>query len=930
MVSTGDAGANSVGMALIDDCAKLCIFIARLEQGETSSHMEYQLDPEKESTDGKKSGIPNACSLHQVRQNTKLGHRLQFDKIERYFEDFHPELIKSVDSSLSKYNGFHQKQRVERKVHQSEELVKYMSKLPSFLERGENPREKAFNVGVLDWHLLEKWQLNQKEIIPGNGKHTPLCTNISPISSKNEGKFQDCKAGPIHPLKVQRSPVGEHQSFSQDTENRLKERRSKEPDLQRNSEMRRLQHLESDSMASCSKGKMKVRHGAMMGQEELEVTRRNITDHYCSDRNKNAVLFPKDGPENRFSAISDPSYSSKVGDQRSMDVNQHSLSGESRVSVCRADVPHEANNIVSWLDDSCSKDESIKLSSERSQRVKFPVNNSFSPSSGKKLEEKNLSLMSKDVTKNKSSDQELNPKTDISAVDKVRNPSPTRRFSFDMGKMGKCPSSKETSAIPHSGAKDIAVKSGSEVTSTCDKSNDTSRSRSSPLRRLLDPFLKPKAGISNHFGKSLERNSSTTDRAVKSSIVRGEAPAFHFVSAKFDLKDCKTIDIDNPNNEKTGSSTVQALLQVAVKNGLPFFTFAVDKKRDILAATVKNLSLRKNVNRWMYTFFSMREMKKKNGHWINQGGKDRNHGYIPNVVAQMRVSDVFSLEPSRQRSVIKSRTREFVLFSVGTGDVDHQTSDMLPSDELAAIIMKFPGKIDRQINGDVLLSDNSKDDEGNLYLVPSEDLLSTTVVLPGGDHGVPGKGEPSPLIERWKSGGSCDCGGWDMGCKIRVLANHNLSSEKCSSTGGRFELFSQDEVSESKPFFSLSWFSDGIFSVEFSSSLELLQAFSIGIALFNGMKPAVFSEPDNFVGCKTSEEITLPGNNMAKISKQEVSAKYASLPPLSPVGRECKKLRVALQLITERIVLEGNSTTIAGILGREEKDGSGLQVVLEE
>ncbi|XP_022847049.1 uncharacterized protein LOC111369678 [Olea europaea var. sylvestris] len=452
-----------------------------------------------------------------------------------------------------------------------------------------------------------------------------------------------------------------------------------------------------------------------------------------------------------------------------------------------------------------------------------------------------------------------------------------------MGKLSWSP--KGTSAIQHSGTKDSTVKSGSEVTSICDKSNDTSRARSSPLRRLLDTFLKPKSGNSNHTDNSLERDLSTTNRAFKSSSGRGESQASYFRNVKLDLKGCKTIDIDNPHNQKNGSSTFQALLQVALKNGLPVFTFAVDNKRDILAATVKKLSSRKNVNRWIYTFFSYQEMKKKNGHSINQVDKDRNQGYIPHVVAKMRVSDVFSSESSSKRSVIKSSTREFVLYSVGTRDADHQTSDMLPSNELAAIIVKFPEHIDGQINRDVQPSGNSKDDEGNLNLVLNKDLLSTTVVLPGGDHGLPGKGEPSPLIKRWKSGGSCDCGGWDMGCKIQVLANHNHSSEKCRSTDRRFELFSQDEISENKPVFSLSRFKDGIFSVEFNSSLKLLQAFSIGIAIFNSMKPAIFAEPKNLVGCQTSEETTLSENNVAKISKKEVSAKYASFPPPSPVGR---------------------------------------------
>ncbi|CAI9778738.1 unnamed protein product [Fraxinus pennsylvanica] len=837
--------------------------------------MEYHLGLGKESSDGKTSGTPNDRSSHQAGQNTKLGYRLKFDKQERHFYDFHPEVIKNLDSPLSKYRGFHQKQRVERKVHQTEELVKYMSKLPSFLERGENLPERAFNVGVLEWSILENWNHNRKEITGENEEHAPSSSNTSPISSKNEGKFQDCEAGSIHPFKVQQSMVRAHKPFSQDTENRLKDRRGKELDPQRNSETMKLQHLESHNMASTSKGKMKVRHEAMTGREELEVPSRNVTDRYFTEQKKTAILFPKDGPENRFSAISDPPYSSNGDDQRSMDINRQSLVGESSTSVLPADVPPKANKIDEWLDDSLSG----KKLSETKQTVFFPGNISFSPSRGKKLGEENLGLMSINVTKKKSSDQELNLKTGISAADKVRNPSPTRRFSFEMGKLGCSP--KVTSAIPHSGTKDFTVKSGSEV--TCDKSNDTSRAKSSPLRRLLDPFLKPKLGNSNHFGNSLERDLSTTNRAVKSSTRRGESPASHFLNVKLDLKGCKTIDIDNPHNEKNGS-TVQALLQVALKNGHPLFTFAVDNNRDILAATVKTLSSRKNVNRWMYTFFSYLDMKEKNGHSINQRGKDRYHGYIPNVVAQMRVSDVFSRELFRQSSIIKSSTREFVLYSVGTRDVDHQTSNMLPSNELAAIIVKFPGHVDRQINRDVQLCGNSKDDERNQYLVPNEDLLTTTVVLPGGDHGLPGKGEPSPLIKRWKSGGSCDCGGWDMGCKIRVLANHQ-SSEKCRSTERRFELFSEDEITENKPVLSLSRFKDGIFSVEFNSSLKLLQAFSIGIAVFNSMKPAIYSEPNNLVGCKTSEETISSENNVAKISKKEVSAKYASFPPPSPVGR---------------------------------------------
>jgi len=43
----------------------------------------------------------------------------------------------------------------------------------------------------------------------------------------------------------------------------------------------------------------------------------------------------------------------------------------------------------------------------------------------------------------------------------------------------------------------------------------------------------------------------------------------------------------------------------------------------------------------------------------------------------------------------------------------------------------------------------------------------------GGAHGLPRDDEasPSPLLDRLKSGGVCDCGGWDMSCPIVVLDN---------------------------------------------------------------------------------------------------------------------------------------------------------------
>ena len=72
------------------------------------------------------------------------------------------------------------------------------------------------------------------------------------------------------------------------------------------------------------------------------------------------------------------------------------------------------------------------------------------------------------------------------------------------------------------------------------------------------------------------------------------------------------------------------------------------------------------------------------------------------------------------------------------------------------------------------------------------------VVVPAGVHGGPRtkNGGPSSLVERWRSGGSCDCGGWDIGCPLTIL-NAGPNNKDVLYQGGvfgksnSFELFTQ-------------------------------------------------------------------------------------------------------------------------------------------
>ncbi|KAJ7555596.1 hypothetical protein O6H91_05G046300 [Diphasiastrum complanatum] len=77
---------------------------------------------------------------------------------------------------------------------------------------------------------------------------------------------------------------------------------------------------------------------------------------------------------------------------------------------------------------------------------------------------------------------------------------------------------------------------------------------------------------------------------------------------------------------------------------------------------------------------------------------------------------------------------------------------------------------------------------------------SVTIILPAGEHGCPeyGQSGPQPLIDRWKSGGKCDCGNWDLGCGLVVLNNRlEKDSPRRNQLAGNRD--SGDYLAQEKP-----------------------------------------------------------------------------------------------------------------------------------
>lgn len=77
----------------------------------------------------------------------------------------------------------------------------------------------------------------------------------------------------------------------------------------------------------------------------------------------------------------------------------------------------------------------------------------------------------------------------------------------------------------------------------------------------------------------------------------------------------------------------------------------------------------------------------------------------------------------------------------------------------------------------------------------------------------------------------------------------------------------------------MALFKDGIYSIEFNSSLSVLQAFSVCIALLESRKRNGKWEDQNLSVGKSLGETTLCSSN------GDIPTEYVSNPPLSPIGR---------------------------------------------
>ncbi|KAJ7961330.1 DUF3527 domain protein [Quillaja saponaria] len=904
------------------------------------------------------------------------------------YKDFHNDADEKIfDKTKSRH-----KKSIKPSATKSDELVKYMTNLPGYLqhaERGENLQEKVLNFGVLDWAQLEKWKHKQKRVPEKDTNNTSCKNSKSSLrttiesstssgdketlaqrqvllsssiksssknglpqgakrSSQNVRRFQESETEIRRSTDGQKVTPGTFKSFGKNhSDISLKKGKRKDLDKTITSQVRNFEsnlrnyghsHSPKENVSACDAEakksledlqvfsiKKKDRNHKFisnvklpsskfddnelsLGSGEKKIasnceTKKRVpkfqgsdVDVGCKQRprkdNNIVLLLPTEIPQSSFPDVLQLSQFSTSLNEQFDDARQSSFSDrflpeEVHSSEACSGIPNpcalpskfESSAPSDWIQDSLITDLDVDLSSDMFQTSSCSSKTSSLLSEGTYKEKDMLETKPKNHYVASTLKDPLSEDTAELSAGKSRNPSPNCRFSFGLGRIGRSFSFKEGSSVPLFSSTYATVKSGpvTSESSACldnpnkEKANAPTRSRSSPFRRLLDPILKYKAADAPHSTQTFQPPKGSVNSINSGTI--GVTESLHI-----------------ENNE---GGTIQAFLQLTVKNGVPLFKFVLNNEGKILAATMKNLaSPMKDESEFNLTFYLVNEIKKKSGGWISHGSKEKSCGYVYNVVGEMMVSNSHCTELEGDNCERQFMVKEYVLSGVDIRQTDQESPNFIQRREVAAVVVKIPCEnlSCNELQNDKYLMEKECGKcltENNWSCSSGENGVSngTTVILPGGVHASPSKGEPSTLIYRWKSGG-CDCGGWDIGCKLCVLSSQ---AQCCSIPKGprscavskHFELFQQGRAEKDGPIFSMTLLKDEIFSVEFKSSISLLQAFFISVAVISDQKPSNLSEVSNMY-----EEVSKDSRMKENDGIQgKAPARYTPNPPLSPVGR---------------------------------------------
>ncbi|KAL5552074.1 hypothetical protein UlMin_002250 [Ulmus minor] len=494
-------------------------------------------------------------------------------------------------------------------------------------------------------------------------------------------------------------------------------------------------------------------------------------------------------------------------------------------------------------------------------------------------------------------------------------------------------------------------------------SRASSKTRFGPIRKMFDPFKKSKS-VRSPLSYAFEPGEVKTNglRNPRINRMHPKSLLHDFSDRMLDLE-CESQHSQSKNQSFVASSPVHlhGYLKLENKHGLPFFMFSLKCPEEVFVAKTWKT---KDAFNWVYTFHSIESGKKSNASRSGSLGSDKDSSMVgqmqvscylcselkdgvfdDSMVTEFVLYDIAHAAVENSDCTLdtvkssKGSDQGSVGKTVDLNDRNHMdevklqqklasdggefsslnplpwsSADLHPSLEIAAIVMQAPFEKRESLKykrGDKSSNKICKS-LLNLPMVEQrkqDSADSTTsekvkVVIPAGNHGLPSAESrgPSSLLDRWRSGGGCDCGGWDMACPLVVLGNPHFqcaSNQSLAKNQRHMKLFVEGTKDHTQAL-SMTIIEEGLYAVDFHAQLSTLQAFSMCVAILHGTETSVGAgeEQDkqlsqcNSLKVLIEDEVKLLIEAVTEEEKRNVTKRvrqippsYVLKPPFSPIAR---------------------------------------------
>ncbi|KAL2902590.1 Light-independent protochlorophyllide reductase subunit B, partial [Bienertia sinuspersici] len=412
------------------------------------------------------------------------------------------------------------------------------------------------------------------------------------------------------------------------------------------------------------------------------------------------------------------------------------------------------------------------------------------------------------------------------------------------------------------------------------------------FKKMFDPFTKSKT----HRTPSYDSKSSSLTGVDKSKTLR-KSLLHDFSSA---MPEVETGVQPQPQvvSPPCSAAHLRGNLKMEQKHGVPYFEFSMAHSDDLYVAKTWKAD---NALNWVYTFHSIQGRKRNNsnGRGMKYSNKDSP------MVGQMQVTCYLCSELRGSGAFSNSMMTEFVMYDIAHARKSEETinspenhkmllivaipiaqhltrgpwPDLRPSFEIAAVVVEAPFEKRESLKyrrGDKLSDQVAKDmhDDNN--------PIKVNVVTPLGNHGLPTTTEcrgPSPLLDRWRLGGGCECGGWDMACPLLVFGNRSnpcFDEHSLLEKNRPLKLFVQGGK-EDMPALTITITEKGKYAVDFHAQLSILQAFAICVAIMHTTEASSLVEQEK-------ARITEEEKKKSAKTTEEHQPSFVLDPPFSPIA----------------------------------------------